>query len=59
MLPDLNRVIKAEPANVTAMYFRAGTRRELNRWGEAVEDYTEVIRLDPKHGDALLCRGIL
>ncbi|NJL12996.1 MAG: hypothetical protein HC913_08385 [Microscillaceae bacterium] len=54
-----NQAVLLEPANVRALALRAAAKGEYLLWHDAVQDYTEALRLNPNETMALISRGIL
>jgi tetratricopeptide (TPR) repeat protein len=56
-VPDLDRVLKADPGRVTALVYRATAYRQLDRLDEATADIDRAVKLAPDSPAALLERG--
>ena len=54
-----DRVIRAEPSNIRALYYRGEAHRKSWRLTEAEKDFARVIQLDPRHASAHLARGLI
>ena len=56
-VPDLDRVLKADPSRVDALIYRAAANRALGRLDPAFDDISQALKLAPDSVPALLERG--
>ena len=56
-VPDLDRVLKADPSRVDALIYRAAANRALDRLDPAFDDISQALKLAPDSVPALLERG--
>jgi tetratricopeptide (TPR) repeat protein len=56
-VPDLDRVLKADPSRAEALIYRAAANRALDRLDPALDDVTQALKLAPESVPALLERG--
>jgi len=56
-VPDLDRVLQADPSLVEALIYRAAANRALGRLDPALDDVTQALTLAPDSVPALLERG--
>jgi tetratricopeptide (TPR) repeat protein len=56
-VPDLDRVLKADPSRVEALIYRAAADRALGRLDPAFDDIAQALKLAPDSIPALLERG--
>lgn len=56
-LTAFDHVIKLNPQNMEAHFFRGNIYDELGNYEKAIADYNKVIKLNPVHIDAYLRRG--
>ncbi|MFO0887883.1 MAG: tetratricopeptide repeat protein [Isosphaeraceae bacterium] len=54
---DQGRGLQADPLELELHLERANTMRSRSDWSGAVEEYTEALRLDPRHAEAIVARG--
>jgi tetratricopeptide (TPR) repeat protein len=59
VIADVDSALRIEPANATALAYRAAAQRYLGDYDEALIDAESAVRVDPKHIGALLERGNL
>jgi predicted Zn-dependent protease len=50
----LNRCLQEQPQNISARFLRGRTQERLNSVVEALDDYRQVLDLEPSHHDARL-----
>ncbi len=56
-MPDLDASIARAPADVQLRGMKAKSLLELREWQRAIQEYDELIRLDPKSPEAHVFRG--
>src|SRR4051812_29083761 len=56
-VPDLDRVLKADPSRIDALIYRAAANRVLERLDPAFDDISQALKLAPDSVPALLERG--
>jgi curved DNA-binding protein CbpA len=51
-LKEVDRAVKAEPANLRARWFRGQLLKRLGKERQALEDFRMIVEKDPRHVDA-------
>lgn len=55
---SFTKALELEPDSTAARFQRGNAYVRLEKYGKAIEDYTEVIRRDPQHGKAYHNRAL-
>lgn len=53
-IEEYNSILRKEPTNISALYFRAFCQMKMRRYDLAKNDYTDIIKITPRNIDAHL-----
>ena len=56
-IEQFDKLVKLQPKNAEAYYFRAGAWHSKEQFDKAIADYDAALRLRPRYADALYGRG--
>lgn len=56
-LQDFNSVLRIEPNNISATYYRGSVYEKTGQWDMAIKDFNTVLDLDPNHIKAYYSRA--